>query len=182
MNEDKQNNSKIKQISDVLNKKIHRDVLKWIVIGFAAFAIVGLIFGLGMFVGGAKARFSYRWAESYHKNFAGPSAGFLGDWRSFSGGNFIEGHGAFGEIIELRDTGFVIKGRGDVEKIVVTTKDTVVMKGRETVKNELKVGDSVVIIGSPNEEGQIEAKLIRIFDGELRKAPMPLKPSRFPFF
>jgi len=38
-------------------------------------------------------------------------------------------------------------------------------KGRETVKKEdLKVGDWVVIIGSPNEEGQIEARLIRLFD------------------
>ena len=38
-------------------------------------------------------------------------------------------------------------------------------KGRETVKKEdLKVGDWVVIIGSPNEKGQIEARLIRLFN------------------
>jgi len=160
-----------------------KDVLKWVIIGIAGFVIVGLIFGAGMFVGGLKAKFSYRWAESYHKNFAGPREGFLGDWRSFPRGDFIEGHGAFGEIIQIDDSGLVVKGRGDVEKVIIATQDTTIQEGRETIKKEeLKVGDQVVIIGSPNKEGQIEAKLIRVFDGELRGAPMPIKPSRFPFF
>ena len=51
----------------------------------------------------------------------------------------------------------------------------------ETVKDSLKVGDHVVIIGSPNEEGQIEAKLIRVFNGELRGLPIPYKGPRPPF-
>lgn len=166
---------------------INKDVLKWVIIGLAGFVVVGLIFGAGMFVGGLKAKFSYRWAESYHQNFAGPRGGFIGNWQKAlpMPGDFIEGHGAFGEIIELQDAGFVIKGRGDVEKIIVTTKDTVVTKGRETVKNGLKVGDSVVIIGSPNEEGQIEAKLIRVFPDfnlELKGQPMPYKGPRVPLF
>ena len=161
MTENKQNNLKIK-----------RDVLKWIIIGLAGFIIVVLIFGAGMFVGGMKARFSYRWAESYHKNFAGPREGFFGDWRNLPPppGDFIEGHGTFGEIIEIQDTGLVIKGQGDIEKVIIFTEQTIIKKGRKTVKiNELKVGDRVVVIGSPNEEGQIEAKLIRLFDGEEKK-------------
>lgn len=163
-------------------QKINRDVLKWAIIGLLAIVVIVLVLGLGILIGEKKAKFSYRWAEQYHKNFAGPKTGFLGDWRkiSLSPSDFIEGHGTFGEIIELRDTGFVIKGRGDVEKVIVTTKDTIVMKGRETVKNGLKVGDNVVVIGSPNDEGQIEAKLIRIFEGEPRL--MPYKGPRFLFF
>jgi len=157
MNENKQN-----------NKKINSDVLKWVIVGLVGFVLVVLIFSAGMFVGGTKAKFSYRWAESYHKNFGGPRDGFFGDWRRFPipPGDFIEGHGAFGEIIELSDSGFVIKGRGDVEKLIVTTEDVIIKKGRETVKDELKVGDRVVIIGSPNEKGQIEARLIRLFNGK----------------
>ena len=96
------------------NKKTNQDILKWIIIGLAGFGAVVLIFGMGIFVGGAKAKFSYRWAESYHKNFAGPRSGFFGDWKSFPRRDLIEGHGAFGEIIKLNDTGFVIRGRGDV--------------------------------------------------------------------
>ncbi len=164
------------------NKKINHDTLKWVVIALVGFAVVVLIFGAGMVVGGMKAKFSYRWAESYHKNFAGPRGGFFGDWQKMPPmpGEFIEGHGAFGEIIELKDNGFVIKGRGDVEKIVIITEDTVIKRGMETVKDSLGVGNGVVIIGSPNEEGQIEAKLIRVFNGELKGSPMPYKGSQFP--
>ncbi|KPJ55902.1 hypothetical protein AMJ49_06130 [Parcubacteria bacterium DG_74_2] len=171
------------------NRKINHDILKWIVIGLAGFAVVVLIFGTGMFVGGMKAKFSYRWAESYHKNFAGPRGGFLGDWQKMPPfpGDFIEGHGVFGEIIEINlsadsgQAGFVVKGRKDVERIVITTEDTVIKEGRETIKDNLEVGDLVVIIGSPNEEGQIKAKLIRIFKGELKGSPIPFKGHRYPF-
>lgn len=159
---------KINPVRNIISNGVNRDILKWVVIGLAGFGVVVLIFGAGMFVGGMKANFSCRWAEYYHKNFAGPKGGFLGDWRSMPllPGDFIEGHGAFGEIIELKDNGFVIKGRGDVEKVIVITDKTVIKKGRKTIKDGLKVGDRVVIIGSPNKEGQIEARFIRIFNGK----------------
>ncbi len=148
------------------NKKLlNPDILKWVIIGTIGFIIIVLVFSVGMFVGGMKARFSYRWAESYHKNFAGPGGGFFGDWRQpppFPG-DFIEGHGTFGEIIKIDSSDFVVKGRDDVEKIIIITEDTVIEIGRKTTKkDELRVGDYIVVIGSPNEEGQIEAKLIRV--------------------
>ena len=172
MNEEKQ-----------LNKKLNRDILKWIIVGVAGFIVVALIFGVGMFVGGMKAKFSYRWAENYHENFAGPRGGFLGDWRQLPpfSGDFIESHGAFGEIIQINDSDFVIKGQSDLEKIIVIKEDTILEKGRMAIKkDDLKVGDQVVVIGSPNEQGQIEAKFIRIFNGGDIKNP-PGFP-RFPFF
>lgn len=164
------------------NKKINRDILKWIVVALAGFAVVVLIFGAGMLIGGAKARFSYRWAENYHKNFGGPRDGFLSDWQKMPlprPGDFIEGHGVFGEIIKINDSDILVKGQGDVEKIIVIAEDTAIKIGRKTVKkDELKIGDKIVIIGSPDEQGQIEAKFIRIFDGEDVKA-LP-RPQRFP--
>lgn len=145
-----------------------RDVLKWVIIGLAGFVVLILVFGAGMKVGALKARYSYRWAENYQRNFAGPRGGFLGNFRQgFEGRDFINAHGVFGEIIEITkvglDTALVIKGQDDVEKIIITTKDTTVKKGMETMKDYLKVGDHVVVIGTPNEQGQIEAKLIRLF-------------------
>ncbi len=170
MNEEKQHNK----------KALHQDSLKWIIVGLVGIVVITFIFSAGMWIGGAKAKYSYRWAENYHKNFGGPRGGFLDNWRSFPHGDFIEGHGAFGEIIELNDLGFVIKGRGDVEKIIITSEGTVMKMGRKTVEDGLKVGNSVTIIGSPNEEGQIEAKLIRVFNGEeIRNSH---QRSRFPFF
>ena len=194
MNENKQNNPEEKQVPDKelrssagqtsykAGKKLNPDILKWLIIGLAAFAVVVLIFSAGMFVGGTKARFSYRWAESYQKNFGGPRAGFLGDWRKLplAPDDFIEGHGTFGEIIKINDPDFVIKGQNDVEKVIITTEDTSIKRGMKTIKKEeLKVGDRVVVIGSPNEQGQIEAKLIRVFNGEGKGLP---KDFPIPFF
>ncbi|MBU4298516.1 hypothetical protein KJ636_00525 [Patescibacteria group bacterium] len=162
-------------------KQKNKDLLKWVIIGLAGFVIIILAFGAGVKVGVSKANYSYRWTESYHKNFAGPRGGFLGDWRRFPAGDFISGHGAFGEIIEIKDNGFVIKGLKNVEKVVITNQETTITKGRKTIKDGLKVGDNVVIIGSPNNEGQIEAKLIRVFDRETKG--LPYKPFRpIPFF
>lgn len=137
-------------------------------IAIGALAVLLLVFKVGVFVGYKKANFSYRWGENYQRNFGGPRNGFLGDFRrGFGDKDFVNAHGTFGEIIELTkvglDNALVIKGQDDVEKIIITTKDTVVRKGNETMKDYLKVGDHVVIIGSPNEQGQIEAKLIRVF-------------------
>ncbi|MBU4375303.1 hypothetical protein KKH38_02245 [Patescibacteria group bacterium] len=181
MTEEKYSGRKGKQVPGGAGKKINSDILKWVVIGLAGFAVVVLIFAAGMAVGGMKAKFSYRWAESYHKNFAGPRGGFFGDWRSAPPipGDFIEGHGAFGEIIEIKEDGFAVKGRGDVEKAIKITEDTVIKNGMETIEDGLSVGDRVVIIGSPNEDGQIEAKLIRTFNGE--DAAKPKRQPRFPF-
>ncbi len=162
-------------------KQKNRDILKWIIIGLVGFVVIILAFGAGVKVGISKAKYSYRWTESYHKNFAGPRGGFLDDWRKFPADDFISGHGAFGEIIEIKDNGFVINGRENVEKVVIINQKTTIIKGRETIKDGLKVGDRVVIIGSPNDEGQIEAKLIRVFDGETKG--LPLRRSRsIPFF
>ena len=149
-----------------MDEKQH-DILKWIIVGLLAIVVIVLVFGLGVFVGEKKAKFSYLWAENYHRMFAGPKAGFLGSLRMppfppFD--EFIEGHGTFGEIIKIEGNNLVVKGRGNVEKVIVVTEKTVIKSGREDIKfSDLKIGDMIVIIGSPNEKGQIEAKLIRVF-------------------
>ena len=165
------------------NKENKQDILKWVIVGFICFSLISLVFGAGIFVGELKARSSYLWAESYHKNFAGPKEGFFGDnWRrlSFPGEDFVENHGVFGEIIQINEGSIVIRGGNNSERLVVVNSDTIIQLGRETLnKQNLQVGEKAVIIGSPNEQGQIEAKLIRIFNGEelINKG----KPSIFPF-
>jgi hypothetical protein len=141
-----------------------KDRLKWFILGLCGFIIILLILGLGIFIGATKARFSYRWAENYHKNFGGPRGGFMGGFPGFPDRDFIEGHGTFGEIIKINDSDLVIKGRDDVEKVILITKDTVIKKGKKTIKKEdLKVGNAITVIGNPDNQGRIEAELIRIF-------------------
>ena len=57
-----------------------------------------------------------------------------------------------------------MKGKDDVEKTVLVSEKTAITAHRKSLKvSDLKVDDQAVIIGAPNEQGQIEAKLIRLF-------------------
>ncbi len=164
------------------NEKTKRDVLRWVIIGLAGFIVVVLIFGVGVKVGGMKARFSYRWGENYHRNFAGPPGGFFGNFM-MNDREFTDAHGVFGQIIKIDGSTLVVKGQDDVEKLIVVKGDTVINRFRDTVKvGDLKVDEYVVVIGSPNDSGQIEAKLIRVMPAspELQRGgpPMPPAPSK----
>ena len=175
MDENKQGKLEEKPVYSTTDKKQNNDALKKVIIGLIAFAVVCLIFWIGIFVGGMKARFSYRWAESYHKNFAGPRGGFLDDWRSFPKGDFISAHGVFGQIIKIEESAIIIKDGNNMERIVAVKDGTIIERLRETVKiSDLKVDDYIVVIGEPNDSGQIEAKFIRLLP------PPPLKGSLRP--
>lgn len=144
-------------------------VIKVIKIIFV-FIILISVFGLGVFVGETKARFAFRWFENYHKNFAGPREGFVNDWQKlpFPPGDILEAHGTFGKIIKINGTDFVIEGKNEVERIIKIDENTVIRSFKNmdfSLKlSDLKVGDYAVIIGSANEEGQIEAQFIRILN------------------
>ncbi len=148
------------------NKFFQAKTFKITLLTIGTLIVLLVVFQVGMMVGLRKASFSYRWAENYHQNFAGPRGGFLGDWQRMPPppGDFIESHGTFGEIIKINNSDFVIKGQNDVEKIIIVNNGTIIEKGRQALKKEdLKVSDKVVVVGTPNDQGQIEAKLIRVF-------------------
>jgi len=144
-------------------------VIKVIKIIFV-FIILIIVFGLGVFVGETKARFSCRWFENYPKNFAGPKGGFINDWQKlpFPPGDILEAHGTFGKIIKTNGADFVIEGKDKVERIIKVDENTVIRSFRNMDSSfklsDLKVGDYVVIIGSANEEGQIDAQFIRVLN------------------
>lgn len=81
------------------NKIFQSKLFKLFLLGIGIFILLLLGFKLGMVVGFGKARFSYRWGENYHQNFAGPRGGFFEDF--YDNKDFIEAHGVFGEIIKI---------------------------------------------------------------------------------
>lgn len=141
------------------NKKtIH--ILKLVIIGITCFAVLVFIFGVGVFVGQERARFSFRWAENYHRNFGGPKEGFF---YNFPAGDFINSHGIFGPIIKIDANIITIKDQDGMEKTIKVFDKTTIKNNLGMQKLlDLKVGDTIVVIGSPNGEGQIEAGLIRV--------------------
>ncbi len=168
-----------------LNKFFQSKVFKGVVLGIATFIILLIAFKIGTFVGFKKANFSYKWGENYHQNFAGPRGGFFRDFgggflKDFEGRDFIDAHGVIGQIIKIdpstssgQAATLVIKGKDNVEKIILIEDSTVINRLRETIKpSDLKVDDFIVAIGDPNDAGQIVAKLIRLLPQPPVKTPL----------
>lgn len=133
---------------------------KGFIFGLLAFLILIFIFKVGEVVGIKKANFSYQWSNNYHQNFGGPKQGFL---QGFGDKDFIEANGVVGQVIKTTEDSLTVKGRGDIEKVVLIGQDTTIKKLQENVNvDQIQIDEMVVIIGEPNEQGQIEAKLIRI--------------------
>ena len=132
--------------------------VSWCLLGLI---ILLLVFKAGMAVGFKKANFSIQWGQHYSQNFAGPRDSFL--LRTFGPDEYIEANGAFGQILQINKDSLIMIGASNVEKIILLKDDSIIRaQKRELELNELRVGDNIVVIGEPNENGQIEAKLIRI--------------------
>lgn len=143
-----------------INNILESKLFKTIVLSIVALIMLVFVFGLGVFVGTKKANFSFRWADQYHRNFGGPQGGFFNDMASRQ---FADANGVFGQIIKIDEQNLTIKGKDNVEKIILVNNETTINFQRVTIKlSNLKIDDVVVVIGEPNDNGQIEAKLIRV--------------------
>ncbi|MCX6751407.1 MAG: hypothetical protein NT161_01415 [Candidatus Nomurabacteria bacterium] len=142
-------------IKKVFESKISTRIL--IIIGVVIVAM--LIFSAGIFVGFRKASFGRDWGENYERNFGMRSGGMM-----FGRNNFPNAHGAIGKIIKIELPTMIVQDTKDnTEKIILTKDDTRIQKMMsEITLNDLVINDYIVVIGSPNNQGQIEAKLIRV--------------------
>ncbi|MCF7834165.1 MAG: DUF5666 domain-containing protein [Candidatus Pacebacteria bacterium] len=136
---------------------------KGVIIGLSIGVFLLVIFQSGVLVGYKRAMFSNRMGNNFNKNFVDPRGrgmGMMGE--KFGKGNMSVGHGAAGKIISIGDMSLVVADAENLEKMVLINEDTVVRKFRDDIKfADLKVGDFVVVFGAPNENGGIDAKLIR---------------------
>jgi hypothetical protein len=126
--------------------------------------VFSLIFQAGVSVGFRKASFGRDWGENYGRNF-----GMMRDNRGpIKGGmmvpeNFPNAHGSAGKIIKIELPTVIVQDKDGTEKVILIKDDTSIRSMKEDIsKDKLKVDDFIVVIGSPNSQGQIEAKLIRL--------------------
>ncbi len=140
-----------------------------VLVSLTIIAALFLSFRVGMFVGFRQATTSYEYGASYHRVFGGPRQGFM--TRSpltppadeFMGKDFVDTHGVFGKIIKIDNNVLVLDAK-NTERTILVSDDAAVRKGREPIGiSEIKINDNVVVIGSTDGQGQIQAKLIRIF-------------------
>ncbi len=144
------------EIKKVLESKKTLHVLYGVGICIVAIAI----FQAGVFVGFKKASFGRMWGENYIENF-GPGHRGLREVGMVN--RLPSSNGAVGTILKVDLPTIAVEGSDGIEKIVLLSAATHIKRGRSDISvEELRVDDSVVVIGSPNNKGQIEAKLVRV--------------------
>jgi hypothetical protein len=148
-------------------KPIHFNKL---LIVLAAIVILVFIFSLGLFVGHGKSRFSRAWGENYCGNIMGPGRPGM---MEFDRPGF-NAHSGLGQIIKIDQSSLVIKDQANIEKTILITDKTAIIRDNQNIKiTDLKVDDKIVVIGRPNNQGQIEPNLIRVLP-----AQAPVLPNR----
>lgn len=135
-------------------------LLKILILVLVIAGAMTIVFATGVWVGQLRAQFSFQWAENYHYNFGGPKKGVFGNLPST---DFTNSHGIYGTVV-MRDEGALIVTDDDNKEktIVVDSATTIVNNSKVIDFDDIEIGDRAVIIGQPNDQGQIEAKFIRI--------------------
>ncbi|MEI6478931.1 MAG: hypothetical protein WCO18_01420, partial [bacterium] len=125
--------------------------------------IILFIFQTGILVGYKKAFFSCHVGENYYNGFEekGGDEPFLPNLDPEK--NLPNANGAIGSIIKISLPSIIVADKDGVEKNIDVTDDTIYRQSKKDIlSTDLKIGDFVVIIGSPEDNGNIAAKLIRI--------------------
>ena len=132
--------------------------MRWSVGALAAIVIFLLAFGIGVSVGYEKGIFASRWGRNYEANFLGPRGGMI---FGMPGG---DAHGAAGTVISVASSTFAIKDDEGNEQSIAVASGTIIRKMNSTISlGDLKVGDEAIVIGSPDQNGQVRARFIRVF-------------------
>jgi hypothetical protein len=133
-----------------------------IVAGVCIMLVVICIFEVGVIVGYHEASFSSSWGENYGRNF-GNSNGMpaLPDM------NLPAPGGILGKIVSVSTvastTTIVVSGIQLPEEKILIDANTIIRDHENTIQpSGLTVGSYVVVLGAPDTQGTIQAKLIRV--------------------
>lgn len=135
---------------------------KWIKIGLIGLGIVvsvALVFGAGFFIG----RFTSRNAPPIVPLL---ERGFLG----------TGSHGATGAIEVIQDKTIILKVRDGTSRQIVTDSATRFERNLRKINlSDLKTGDRIIVVGTPDAQGILKARVIRIIDP---RVPIPTPKSQ----
>ncbi len=137
---------------------LHSRVFKIVVFGIVGLIVLLFVFQAGMLVGFRRAGFSRGLGDNYYRVFG------RGEPMPMMRPNgFTEAYGATGKIISVNLPTIVVENRDNVEKTILIKDDTIIREFRNDLKPaDLKVNDFITVVGSPNSQSQIEAKLVRV--------------------
>jgi len=139
-----------------------------IIVVLSIILIALIIFSAGIFVGYYKATFSHDLDDVYKQGFNSPESPFA---PFMHGADDINSHGVVGQIVSINlPDSIMIKGAQSAEQIVTLSPETSVrIFHAMATTSDIKVGDQAIVIGTPNDKGEIQASFIRIIP------PPPIK-------
>jgi len=144
-----------KKIKKIFGSSVSENLLLKLVILLGLLIIAIAIFLVGEEVGYRKAEFSAHFSDNYNRMFGGRA--MLGD------NTMMDSHGADGTIVKINLPQVVIEDRNNVEKIITIDNHSLVKELRDTIASTtLKVGDEIIVLGTPQTNGDILAGLIRV--------------------
>lgn len=136
--------------------------IKWIKIGLIGMGIVlsiALVFGVGFFAGRFTGRNVLPIAPLLERGFLGAGS-----------------HGATGAIETIQDKTITLKVRDGTSRQIVTDSATRFERNlRKISLSDLKTGDRIIVVGAPNAQGILKARVIRIIDP---RVPIPTLKSQ----
>lgn len=140
-------------------KILKSTALKKVLIGFSLVVLLFVALRVGVAIGYHKARFAGNFNHNFERNFMGQRGGMKMIFSDRAPG----GHGAVGKVVSINLPEIVVAGPDNFEKTVVFGTTTLFRKFQEEItSSEIKEGDFVVVLGNPNEDGKVEASLLRI--------------------
>lgn len=146
--------------ADIFLKTSHSKFFKITAVILAELILLIGAFSVGTKVGFRKAVFTYSWSQNYPNNFGGSKM-----MPPPPNGQFFNPHGMDGTILSADKNTLVIKDGDNNEKTVIISAQTAIRQNFQSLgPTDLKTGEEIVVIGEPNPQGQIEAKLIRVLE------------------
>lgn len=148
---------------------IQSKYFRWVAIAAGVFLVALLSFAVGVKVGFHKAKFSADWGRNFERQFLGEQGGkegpgFAGLLRMKDKG-MRNGHGLAGEILSIADSTIMIRDRANQENTIRLNESTIINQGSTSLTpSDLAVGQKIVVIGRPDDDGVVAARLIRVFD------------------
>lgn len=138
-----------------------------VVLGVLLVALV--IFVAGAAVGYRHAVFSNRWYGNYARGFDSPLSPFAPFMHD---GDDLNPHGTFGDIVSFDPPYLMVKGQSQAESVITVGPGTVIRRIRAFgTTTDLMPGERVVIIGTPDDNGRIQASFIRVMPGPASSTP-----------
>jgi hypothetical protein len=124
------------------------------IVAVGAVLVLLIIFQAGVYVGARKASFEEHEGNAYFRAIGGEPGPF---------GKAISAEGAAGKVLSVALPTFVVADRDNTEKVIAVGDGSDIRIFHDaTSSGAIAPGQFVIVIGEPDENGEIHASFIRI--------------------